>query len=170
MIHGENHGRVWAHRECGEARGYAVDVDPPQTSPASFDTGQDYVTASGSRVGGADRAATPLGALEAGVGASDDGPGAEVAGPHPGALVDPDDTTRCPVALWCARCQTGEDLIVATADSALGIHCLTLCESCADAGRLPRRPALFLLRAVADHAGHLGCTVDDLDPANRPVR
>lgn len=168
MIHAVTTGRVWAHRECGEARGYVVDSDPPHTSPAPFDSGQSCGSASGSRGGAADGEATRS-ALGAGVGALDARPGAEGAGPHPGDQVDPDDTRRCPIALWCAVCWTGDDLLVLTADSAVGVHCLTLCAGCADAGRLPRRPALSLITDVAAHAGHLGCTLDDLDPANRPV-
>jgi hypothetical protein len=73
-----------------------------------------------------------------------------------------DDTSRCPVADTCASCPSNEDLAVATAETPVGVYCLTLCASCADAGRLPRprsAPATVLL--VMEHCGHLGITADE---------
>lgn len=60
----------------------------PRTSPARFDTGPSGVAGAGSRVGGADHAVTPVGALEAGPDALDDRPVAEGAEPPAGRAVE----------------------------------------------------------------------------------
>ena len=92
---------------------------------------------------------------------------AEGAQPHPGAEVDPDDTSRCPTGLWCDACSAADDLAVGTANTDLGIFCITLCPSCAEGGVLPSLPIMQAMKRVHDHARHLGCTVDALDPFRR---
>lgn len=54
-----------------------------------------------------------------------------------GPVVDLDVTEACPLDEQCENCGTPEDLAVATAATAVGIHCLTLCGACADAGTVP---------------------------------
>jgi hypothetical protein len=108
----------------------------PHTAPARSDTGQASGDAAGSRVGGADRAATRS-ALEADVAAPDDQPVAERADPHPDALVDPDDTSRCPVADECDGCGGAEALAVVTGETQIGVCCLTRCTECAQAASRP---------------------------------
>lgn len=137
--------------------------DLPPIPPARFDTGQSFADDAGSRVGGADHVVTPVGALEAGAGAQDARPVAEGAEPQPRSEVDPDDTSRCPTGLWCASCESPDDLAVGSAESPVGIFCVTLCGDCAEAGRLPAfRSWLEAIARVHDHAEHLDCTVDDL--------
>lgn len=77
-----------------------------------------------------------------------------------------DDTTACPVADTCAGCgQPGDDLVVATAGTVLGVLCLTLCDVCADAGIVPVRSAVATTYAVLDHCDHLGCDIDEMAAA-----
>lgn len=133
-----------------------------QTSPALFDTGHPYAGGEESRVSGADHEVTPVGALDASPSASDDQPVVEGDDPHP---IDADDTSRCPTALWCDTCEAADDLAVGTAESTLGIFCVTLCGTCAESGRVPRFASWVLaLARVHDHAEHLDCTVEDLAP------
>lgn len=103
-----------------------------------------------------------VGAVEAGRSAANDVPVAAGAEPQRPTEVDPDDTSRCPVAQVCECCQVGEDVSVGTAESAVGIFCMSLCGPCAESGRLPRFRPLEAVTRVQAHAGHLGCTVDDL--------
>jgi hypothetical protein len=102
------------------------------------------------------------------VDAQDDHRVVEGTQPQQGALLDPDDTSHCPTGLWCDACSAADDnLAVGTAETDLGIFCVTLCYSCAEDGALPSLPIMQALRRVHDHARHLGCTVDDLDPFRR---
>jgi hypothetical protein len=74
-----------------------------------------------------------------------------------------DDTTRCPVAAACASCGTGADLAVCTAQTPVGVYCLTLCDRCVDEGRLPRPGSLAkAYEAVGGHAVHVGLDVDQM--------
>lgn len=73
-----------------------------------------------------------------------------------------DDTSRCPVGDECASCGGDDDLAVATAETRVGVYCLTLCGPCADAGRLPksRLSAVGAVRMVLEHLGHIGMDAD----------
>lgn len=78
------------------------------------------------------------------------------------ARVDPDDVSRCPLDSRCEFCGGERWLELVTAGSRVGVFCVTLCDGCASAGRLPALTPADAARRVAEHAGHLGCTVDDL--------
>lgn len=83
--------------------------------------------------------------------------------PRPAAQVDPDDTHGCPVEDGCESCGAVDDLAVGTADTPVGVLCLTLCGSCAEAGDLPSFSSWSAaIRRVGEHAGHLGTDVDEL--------
>ena len=79
--------------------------------------------------------------------------------------IDLDDTTRCPAEPCCETCGAVDDLDVGTADTPVGVLCLTLCGSCAEAGDLPRFPSWSAaVRRVLVHCEHLDV---DLDQAAR---
>jgi hypothetical protein len=84
------------------------------------------------------------------------------------AGVDLEDTTRCPRGGRCAACGgtagggTAGGLAVATADTPVGVLCLTLCAGCADHARVPTLSWVRAADQVALHCGHLGSTVDDM--------
>lgn len=83
--------------------------------------------------------------------------------PRPAAQVDPDDTSGCPHDGGCETCGAVDGLDVATADTPVGVLCLTLCGSCAEAGDLPSFPSwLAAIRRVGEHAEHLRTDVDEL--------
>jgi hypothetical protein len=61
-------------------------------------------------------------------------------------------------------------LAVASADTPVGVICLTLCGSCAEAGALPRIPSWSAaIRRVHEHCEHIGRDVDG-NPLDEPVR
>jgi len=76
--------------------------------------------------------------------------------------VDLDDTSRCPVATWCAACSRIWNLYVVTADSGMsGVLCMTLCGEC----RTRPLPAFGVLEAatrVAEHCEHLGIDLEQM--------
>lgn len=74
--------------------------------------------------------------------------------------VDLDDTRACPVAASCAACEGVDGLGVGTLETPVGVFCVTLCDECVDAGRLPRLAAVEAVRATLDHCGHLGIDAD----------
>lgn len=74
-----------------------------------------------------------------------------------------DDITRCPVADQCATCAGTNDLSVATAETPVGVLCLTLCRVCVDDGE--RLPVMSFPRAIdlsLLHCGHLGIDADEM--------
>ena len=79
--------------------------------------------------------------------------------------LDLDDTTRCPVRSECDCCGARAELAVATADSPMGVLCLTLCEPCADECAVPLLPVGALARMVGAHCTHLGCDLDEMAAA-----
>lgn len=73
-----------------------------------------------------------------------------------------DDTSRCPVADACASCGGQTALAVVTAQTQVGVHCLTLCASCSDEGRVPGRLSVFqAMEAAMAHCGHVGIDADE---------
>jgi hypothetical protein len=83
-------------------------------------------------------------------------------------VIDLDDTTRCPVAANCATCGSPTDLAVATAETPVGVLCLTLCDGCAAAGELHRLSSWSAAcAAVGEHCAHLGFDVDDAAEAQQ---
>lgn len=89
-----------------------------------------------------------------------------------GDRVDLDDTRLCPIADRCAVC--GQPIpdgpgrvldrgLVRTAESQLGVMCLTLCHSCVDAGRpVPGMSVMEVVDAVMAHCEHLGIDADEM--------
>ena len=83
------------------------------------------------------------------------------------ACPDLPDTCGAPVGTpcehWCAS-QAAEPepgpLAVATADTPVGVLCMTLCWGCSAAGWLPRLTADAAMRMVMDHAAHIGRDAD----------
>lgn len=140
----------------------------PHTPPSRFDTGRPCAGGAESRGSGADRVATPSGALDAVPDALDPEPGAEGDGPQPRSRLDLDDTRGCPLAAGCETCGAVDDLALGTAETAVGVFCLTLCGSCAEAGDLPSSPSWTAVVArVIEHCEHLGVTVDEAAAARR---
>jgi hypothetical protein len=78
-----------------------------------------------------------------------------------------DNTTECPLGVRCESCGTERgDLAVSTAEfGRLGIGCLTMRPRCADSGMVPPVSVGTAVRLVAQHAGHLGITVDEMAAA-----
>lgn len=76
---------------------------------------------------------------------------------------DLDDTSRCPLGVRCESCGAErDDLAVATAATALGVLCLTLCPRCAATDVAPPITVNTAARLVAQHAGHLGIDLDTM--------
>lgn len=74
-----------------------------------------------------------------------------------------DDTSRCPVAYECESCNGTEGalLAVAAVETPVGVFCVTLCEACEDARRLPKMEAWSIaIERVGEHCGHVGVDVD----------
>lgn len=157
----------------GQALGQTVEVRPvsivergtpveqPHIPPALLDPGRSCRAGDGVNGPRSGSRSDAGGAVEAGAGERHDP--AEVGR----ATVDPDDTSRCPVAPYCATCGSPDALTVVSAGTPVGIICVTVCHPCADIGDLPRYSVPGAVRRCLEHAGHLGCTVDDLTPDPR---
>lgn len=87
-------------------------------------------------------------------------------------MINPGDTSRCPAGAVCESCGAGDDLAVATASTEVGIVCVTICRRCdEELARLPGFAPVEAVRRCMAHAGHLGCTVDELaDPGDGGAR
>lgn len=72
-----------------------------------------------------------------------------------------DDTSRCPQGKRCECCGCEEDLAIATAESQIGVHCVTVCEACEDRP-LPRLNVNQTADRVLRHCEHTGLTLDDM--------
>ena len=80
--------------------------------------------------------------------------------------VDLDDVSRCPRGHRCESCGTEhDDLEVRTADTPLGVLCVTLCPRCAAASSPPPVAIGTAVRLVAQHCEHLGIDVDQMAAA-----
>lgn len=80
--------------------------------------------------------------------------------------VDVYDTERCPLGVRCESCGVeGNDLAVATAETVLGVLCLTLCERCASSDVAPPVSIGTAVRLVGQHCAHLGIDVDQMAAA-----
>lgn len=76
---------------------------------------------------------------------------------------DVDDTTGCPLDERCENCgsRDEDDLAVATAETPVGVSCLTLCGPCADAGQVPEPGGWSAAVArVLTHCEDLGIDAD----------
>ncbi len=73
-----------------------------------------------------------------------------------------DDTSRCPVGPGCESCGHLDELVVSTADTPVGVLCMTLCETCELAGMLPVFSPAEESARVLEHGEHLGIDVDQM--------
>lgn len=81
-------------------------------------------------------------------------------------MIDLDDTSNCPVDTECSVCGARRrTLRVRTADSMMGVHCLTTCDPCSELGSLSAVSPVEAVRRVLDHCEHLGITVDEMAEA-----
>ncbi|WP_103384234.1 hypothetical protein [Pseudonocardia dioxanivorans] len=77
--------------------------------------------------------------------------------------VDLHDTTGCPLGVRCESCgREAADLTVGTADTPLGVLCLTLCSRCAVPNIAPPIAVGTAVRLAAQHCQHLGITLDEM--------
>lgn len=82
--------------------------------------------------------------------------------------LDVDATDGCPSAPACVSCSAGDqlDLAVHTARTPVGVYCVTLCWSCAEAAALPRIGGwAAAVELVLAHCAHLGCDCDEMAAA-----
>lgn len=83
--------------------------------------------------------------------------------------VDLDDVSRCPRGHRCESCGTEHaELDVRTADTPLGVFCVTLCPRCASASTPPPVAIGTAVRLVTQHCEHLGIDVDEMAAALDP--
>lgn len=92
--------------------------------------------------------------------------GADTHDHHPEPHLHPADlhvTGGCPLGHRCESCGAErDDLAVGTAETALGVLCLTLCPRCAESAMAPPVAVATAARLVGQHCMHLGITVDDM--------
>ena len=75
-------------------------------------------------------------------------------------------TENCPVGFRCESCgDAAEDLVATTAETSLGVLCLTVCRRCGDSDMAPPVSVGTAVRLVLKHAEHLGITVDEMAAA-----
>lgn len=79
--------------------------------------------------------------------------------------VDLDDTGNCPLEPACRTCGTSEGLAVATAQTVVGVYCLTTCPGCA-AERMSVSP-VKAVKLSLEHCAHLGIDADEMAAAMR---
>jgi hypothetical protein len=79
-----------------------------------------------------------------------------------------DDTRRCPVGSECESCGRLDELAVSTADTPVGVLCMTVCDACEVAGVLPVLSPAEEATRVREHGEHLGIDVDQLADEPRP--
>jgi hypothetical protein len=84
-------------------------------------------------------------------------------------VINLDETGNCDRATGCVVCAATADLDVQTAETPLGVICLTLCPPCTDAGKLPRFGMAEAVRMALDHCRHLGITADQMEAAMNPT-
>lgn len=78
--------------------------------------------------------------------------------------VNLDSVAGCPVADRCAACGDVHGLAVVTAQTQVGVYCLTLCPDDREADRLPSPPSWSTAIEMAGaHCGHLGIDVDQME-------
>jgi hypothetical protein len=80
--------------------------------------------------------------------------------PHNRVRVDLGDTSRCPTGKRCGGCGGRTRLMPATADTPVGVLCLTLCPACVRHHVLPTFYPVTAMEAVAVHCEHLGLDLD----------
>lgn len=86
-------------------------------------------------------------------------------------MINLDDTSACPAAAECEVCGglRGALLDVVTATTQVGVHCLTICDTCREmcSASLVMPPVNVVHAAdrAARHAGHLGIDLDQMAAA-----
>ena len=78
---------------------------------------------------------------------------------------DLDNVDNCPRAETCEGCGTSHPLIVTTATTPVGVHCVTVCRSCALQSSMPGSSAVAMVKRALDHCAHLRITADDMAAA-----
>jgi hypothetical protein len=89
---------------------------------------------------------------------------------HRNPLERVDRTTDCPPDEVCLGCKGGESLDVAAVLTPGGVCCLTVCESCVVACRMPVLDEDEAARRVLAHCAHLGITADEMTAAMAEAR
>ena len=79
-----------------------------------------------------------------------------------------DDTRRCLVGSECESCGRLDELAVSTADTPVGVLCMTVCDACEVAGVLPVLSPAEEATRVREHGEHRGIDVDQLADEPRP--
>lgn len=82
------------------------------------------------------------------------------------SAVDVHDVAGCPLGVRCESCgREGAGLAVGTADTPLGVLCLTLCSRCAGSDVAPPVSVGTAVRLVLQHCAHLGIDSDQMAAA-----
>jgi hypothetical protein len=79
--------------------------------------------------------------------------------------VDLDDTRNCPLDEACTTCGSGEPLVVVTAESVVGVFCVSLCRACSADGLSPNLGVVRAVERVLAHCTHLDIDVDQMAAA-----
>jgi len=79
--------------------------------------------------------------------------------------VDLDDTSNCPVGFRCESCGDAGGITVATASTAVGVLCLSLCPRCSSSTVAPPVAVGTAVRLVMQHCTHLGIDADEMAAA-----
>lgn len=75
---------------------------------------------------------------------------------------DLDNVGNCPMGQSCETCGVTVDLNLETAESMMGVFCMTLCDGCTEYGRMPRYSAPEAVDKVLTHCGHIGISADKM--------
>jgi hypothetical protein len=67
-----------------------------------------------------------------------------------------DDTSRCPVGPECEGCGRLDELAVSTADTSVGLLCVTLCDACEAVEVLPVFSPAEEAARIREHGAHAG--------------
>jgi hypothetical protein len=81
-----------------------------------------------------------------------------------GMVMNLDDTSRCPVGPECEGCGRLDELAVSTADTSVGLLCVTLCDACEAVEVLPVFGAAEATIRVLEHGEHVGVDIDAGSP------
>jgi hypothetical protein len=71
-------------------------------------------------------------------------------------MVNLDDTRHCPVGPECEGCGRLDELAVSTADTSVGLLCVTLCDACEAVEVLPAFSEAEATIRVVEHGEHVG--------------
>ena len=71
-------------------------------------------------------------------------------------MVNLDETLRCPVGPECESCGRLDELAVSTADTPVGVICMTVCDACELIEVVPVLSPAEEAARVLEHAEHAG--------------